>query len=117
MRLRFNFIFVTSCYCQHRYTENNYSFHKIATIQNYCMRMEIPKAKELERKVFAINNEKEFQLIASDIFRFQFDNNSIYRDYCKAIGRTPDNVNGLEGIPFLPISFFKFHRIESTSFK
>ena len=78
--------------------------------------MEIPKGKELEEKVFAISNEKDFQLIALEVYRFQFYNNPLYHDYCKAVGLTPDKVNELQSIPFLPISFFKSHRVETTSF-
>lgn len=80
------------------------------------MHMEIPKGKELEKKVFAITNEKEFRLIALEVFRFQFYNNPLYHDYCKAVGLLPGNVSEVETIPFLPISFFKSHRVETTIF-
>jgi len=80
------------------------------------MRMEIPKAAQLEEKVFAITNEKRLSLIAQEIYQFQFENNPIYHDYCNAIGKTPGHVQKLTDIPFLPISFFKTHRIETTSF-
>lgn len=80
------------------------------------MRMEIPKAKQLEEKVFAITNEKELSIIALEVYHFQFSNNSIYRDYCNAISRTPGLVQKMSDIPFLPISFFKTHRIETTEF-
>lgn len=80
------------------------------------MRMEIPKSKQLEEKVFAITNEKERSLIALEVFQFQFENNPVYHDYCEAVGRTPDRVNKISGIPFLPISFFKTHRVETTAF-
>ena len=79
--------------------------------------MEIPKGKELEKKVFSVSNEKEFGLIALDVFRFQFYNNSLYHEYCKAVRLTPDNVNEIEKIPFLPISFFKTHPVETTVFR
>jgi hypothetical protein len=78
--------------------------------------MDIPKAKELERKVFAISNEKDFASIALELFQFQFENNSVYRQYCEVIRRTPDVVKELTEVPFLPISFFKTHKIETTSF-
>lgn len=80
------------------------------------MHMEIPKAKQLEEKVFAITNEKELPLIALEVYQFQYENNPVYGDYCKAINRTPETVKELTNIPFLPISFFKTHRIETTEF-
>jgi hypothetical protein len=80
------------------------------------MHMEIPKAKELEKKVFSITNEKEFTLIALEVYWFQYYNNTLYRDYCEAVRRTPENVSGTKDIPFLPISFFKSHRVETAVF-
>ena len=81
------------------------------------MHMEIPKGKELEKKVFAISNEKQFRLIALEVYRFQFYNNPLYNEYCKAVRLTPANVNEIEKIPFLPVSFFKTHRVETTAFR
>jgi hypothetical protein len=78
--------------------------------------MEIPKKKQLEGKVFAITNEKELSIIALEAFQFQFSNNATYHDFCRAIGRTPDKVFQITDIPFLPISFFKSHRVETTEF-
>ena len=70
----------------------------------------------MEEKVFAITNEKELPIIALEVHHFQFNNNNIYRDYCNAIGRQPGKVNKVTDIPFLPISFFKTHRVETTEF-
>ncbi|MGZ5191407.1 MAG: LuxE/PaaK family acyltransferase [Flavisolibacter sp.] len=81
------------------------------------MHVEIPKADELEEKVFHIDNEKDFLSIALDIYHFQFANNPIYRDYCKALNKQPELVSDLSDIPFLPISFFKSHRVATTSFE
>lgn len=80
------------------------------------MRMEIPKTKELEEKVFAITNEKEFSLIALEVYQFQFENNPLYQDYCNAVRKSPPFVKNITDIPFLPISFFKTHRVETTFF-
>lgn len=80
------------------------------------MRTEIPKAEQLEEKVFAISNEKDFSIIALDVYQFQFEHNFLYQDYCNAIGKPPTKVRDVSDIPFLPISFFKTRRIETTSF-
>src|SRR5512144_1196709 len=77
---------------------------------------EITKSKQMEEKVFAITNEKELSIIALEVYRFQFEHNPVYQDYCKAIGRTPGQVKKMMDIPFLPISFFKTHRVETTEF-
>jgi hypothetical protein len=81
------------------------------------MRMEIPKTKELEEKVFAITNEKELSIIALQVFQFQYHHNDLYHSYCKALGKSPEAVGQITDIPFLPISFFKTHRIETTAFE
>jgi hypothetical protein len=81
------------------------------------MRMEIPKMPELEQRVFSIFNENEFERIALEVYHFQFSNNPVYQDYCRAIYKTPENVREFDQIPFLPISLFKSHRITSTDFE
>jgi hypothetical protein len=76
------------------------------------MTPEIPNLKNLSQKVFAPLNEKDFRQIALEVFRLQFFHNLVYGDFCKAIGRTPAEVEALEEIPFLPISFFKSHVVK-----
>jgi phenylacetate-coenzyme A ligase PaaK-like adenylate-forming protein len=80
------------------------------------MEIEIPKPAELEQKVFNIHNEKEFESIALQTYHFQYTNNLLYRDYCDAVKKTPASVKELADLPFLPISFFKTHRIETSAF-
>src|SRR5436190_3337580 len=80
------------------------------------MRVEIPKEKQLEEQVFAITNEKDFSRIALHVYQFQFENNLLYQDYCRAVRKLPQTVREIRDIPFLPISFFKTHRIETTVF-
>jgi len=53
---------------------------------------------------------------ALDLFRFQYANNSLYRQYTDALGVDPQTVNDLEHIPFLPISFFKTRTVKTTDF-
>ena len=78
--------------------------------------MEIPKAIELRKRVFSLHNANEFDEIALEVYHFQFANNCLYADYCRALNRTPDTVTDARSIPFLPISFFKTHRVETTAF-
>lgn len=55
----------------------------------------------------------EFTLAALSLFRRQYETNEIYRSYANALRRSPGAVSTLEEIPFLPISFFKTHRVIS----
>ena len=80
------------------------------------MSPEIPKAFDLEKEVFSISNEKQFDLIALKIFDFQFYRNNLYHQYCKILNKTPHTVASRKEIPFLPISFFKSHKVVTTSF-
>ena len=74
--------------------------------------------EELKAAVLSLNsNSHEFEKLALDVFRFQYINNPIYKSYVDELGRDITGVTRLEKIPFLPISFFKYHRIQSTTEK
>ena len=65
-------------------------------------------------KVFDIKNHSEFKKQCLDIYNFQYENNMVYQNYCNMICEDPTNVNEINKIPFLPISFFKTKKILST---
>jgi phenylacetate-coenzyme A ligase PaaK-like adenylate-forming protein len=60
--------------------------------------------------VFSIQSA-DFIKTALSLFCFQFETNSLYREFAAQLNRTPDNVKRLEDIPFLPIEFFKTHKV------
>jgi hypothetical protein len=62
-------------------------------------------------------NISGFNSLAIEIFRFQHENNSIYRQFADALRVDAEQVKTLEQIPFLPVNFFKTHHIQSTSFE
>ncbi len=61
--------------------------------------------------------EQHFETLAVKIFRFQYDQNAIYRQYCDTIHANKESIQRLEEIPFLPIGFFKSKEITSTIFE
>ena len=65
-------------------------------------------------KIFDIKNHSEFKKQCLDIYNFQYENNMVYQNYCNMICEDPTNVNEINKIPFLPISFFKTKKILST---
>ena len=67
--------------------------------------------------IFNISSKKEFQKIALKVFRFQYDNNAVYREFCEALKVEKHLVKTLEEIPFLPIQFFKSHQVVSSTDK
>ncbi|KAF2517455.1 acyl transferase [Flavobacterium zhairuonense] len=65
--------------------------------------------------IFTISNQKQFEKIALKVFRFQHENNKVYRDFCDFLNVNPQQVKTLKQIPFLPIQFFKSHEVVSNS--
>ena len=65
-------------------------------------------------KIFDIKNHSEFKKQCLDIYNFQYENNMVYQSYCNMICEDPTDVNEINKIPFLPISFFKTKKILST---
>jgi phenylacetate-coenzyme A ligase PaaK-like adenylate-forming protein len=74
---------------------------------------ESPKPFDLERQIFTIENAEQFVDIALAVFRFQYQNNPVYRKFCDLLKKNPENVDAVPSIPFLPISFFKSHQVLS----
>ena len=67
------------------------------------------------KNIFSITNQSEFETIALQVFKFQFENNTVYRSFCDLLYIHPSAIKRIEDIPFLPISFFKTHTILSAS--
>lgn len=65
--------------------------------------------------IFNINTNTEFEALALDIFRFQFENNAVYRSFCDLLYKHPSDVKSIADIPFLPIQFFKSHNVLSEN--
>ena len=69
--------------------------------------------ESLECRIFDISTPQEFELVAIEIYHFQYERNRIYREFVNQLNLpTPKNIFE---IPFLPISFFKSHEIISTN--
>ncbi|RKS26679.1 acyl-protein synthetase LuxE [Flavobacterium endophyticum] len=67
--------------------------------------------------IFSISNNKQFEKIALKVFRFQYENNSVYREFCQFLNVEKQQVKSIEQIPFLPIQFFKSHEVLSSQEK
>ncbi|GGI55895.1 LuxE/PaaK family acyltransferase [Winogradskyella haliclonae] len=65
-------------------------------------------------RIFNISYDEEFKDLALDVFKFQFVNNPVYRSFCDLLFKHPSDVKEIEDIPFLPIQFFKSHKILSS---
>lgn len=65
--------------------------------------------------IFTISNQKQFEKIALKVFRFQYENNQVYREFCELLNIEKGNVKSLQQIPFLPIQFFKSRDVLSST--
>ena len=68
-----------------------------------------------KQQVFSINNKEQFEQTALPVFRYQAENCAIYRQFLDGLKIDLERVDTVEKIPFLPIEFFKSHRILSSN--
>jgi len=69
-----------------------------------------------KHSIFNLQSDMEFNEIALSLFRYQYKNNKIYKSFVEALGVSESQVYHPEQIPFLPVSFFKTHKIITGDF-
>lgn len=62
------------------------------------------------------SNILHFDELAVSLFQYQYENNEVYRGYCKHLHIDNTKVNKITKIPFLPVSFFKTHILKTGEF-
>ena len=67
----------------------------------------------LRDQIFHYHNESEFQSLAIEVFRFQARNNKIYNEWLNALLCNYSQIEKLHQIPFLPVQFFKSHKVRT----
>jgi len=67
--------------------------------------------------IFDIKSSLEFENKAIEVFKYQFENNLVYRSFCDLLCKHPCDIKKIKDIPFLPIEFFKSHKIKISSKK
>ncbi len=67
--------------------------------------------------IFEISSRKQFVKAALKIFRYQYEHNSVYNNFCNLLHIDPADVKTITDIPFLPIEFFKSHDVITGSQK
>ncbi len=65
--------------------------------------------------IFTISSQKQFEKIALKVFRYQYENNKVYHEFCNFLKTDPHKVKSIQQIPFLPIQFFKSHEVISNT--
>lgn len=71
---------------------------------------------EFDDNIFDLQ-KADFDALALKIFRFQYQNNQVYRQFCDTLDTNPDGVKLVEQVPFLPISLFKTQRVVCGEFE
>ncbi len=77
----------------------------------------MPQTKHLKDRIFQINDDVVFNDIAIELFHFQFENNPVYRTFIQGLSKNPMEISHYRDIPFLPIGFFKSHRVISGDYQ
>jgi len=71
----------------------------------------------IEKSIFNIKSESGFQRLALATFRFQYEHNLVYQHFVRELGINISSVQHTREIPFLPIEFFKTHRVVCDNFE
>ncbi|WP_457609783.1 LuxE/PaaK family acyltransferase [Lutibacter sp.] len=66
---------------------------------------------------FNIHNANDFARVSLEIFKFQAENNLVYKEFINYLHIDIRDVKSINQIPFLPIQFFKSHKIISSKEK
>ena len=72
-----------------------------------------PVIEKLKSRIFTIESEKDFNDLALDIFRFQWEHNPVYARFVGYLhkGFRPDSISHYRQSPFIPIDLFKTQKI------
>jgi len=71
--------------------------------------------RDLKYRVLNLNSSEEFERLALDVFKYQYTNCKVYHEFCDYLNVSVEGVTSMEQIPFLPIEFFKTHKVLSTT--
>lgn len=62
-------------------------------------------------EIFSVQNANEFGDLTLRIFNYQAEKNRIYKEYLFHLGVNVSSIYRVEDIPFLPVEFFKSHKV------
>lgn len=66
---------------------------------------------DFKQRIFHLNDISDFNGIALELFRYQYQNCAVYHEFVKALHIDIEQIKDYKQIPFLPVSFFKTHKI------
>jgi hypothetical protein len=65
----------------------------------------------IQDSIFRIKTQEDFWETTLGIFNYQYRNNKIYNEFVTLLGRGDGLVRTIADIPFLPVEFFRNHKI------
>ena len=65
--------------------------------------------------IFSIQTPADFEKVSLSVFRYQAANNLVYKKFLSFLNIDINSVKSTKEIPFLPIQFFKSHKIISST--
>jgi phenylacetate-coenzyme A ligase PaaK-like adenylate-forming protein len=93
-----------------RYHKTTIAKLEVFLFNYFCKKQSLISASD----IFSISNQKQFEKIALKVFRFQYEHNEVYHQFCNHLNTHVTAVKSLSQIPFLPIQFFKSHAVVSN---
>jgi phenylacetate-coenzyme A ligase PaaK-like adenylate-forming protein len=66
---------------------------------------------KLRDKIFTIKDLSDFNNLALQIFEFQYNKNTVYHNFADRLKKGTGTINQLTDFPFLPVEFFRNHRL------
>lgn len=73
-------------------------------------------SEKLSSDIFRIQTHNEFEQAALEFFSWHQLHNSVYKAFCKSIGKTTENVHSVHEIPCLPVNLFRYNKILPDNF-
>lgn len=87
-------------------------FHRVGVAARRISHIPVTDMKALlQEEIFRVTDEKSFERMALEIFRFQAAGCQVYREYLSFLRVDPEAVDSIFRIPFMPISFFRDHTV------
>ena len=75
------------------------------------------EGQKLRDRILVSGSLAGFCDLALEVFRFQYENCPVSREFADALSRNPGNVRKPEEIPFMPVEFFKSRDIICSGMK
>lgn len=73
----------------------------------------MPELSSIINRIFKLKSSDDFNALALEIFQYQYKNNKIYHSFVDYLVSDVNEITSFKQIPFMPIEFFKRHKVVS----